>query len=628
LGSPGGLFSSGADVFVSWDVLEASGPLAATNWGSRVAKTYVLLPPDGALTQAELDRRLDKIAAERVPADWQFLNLDLESRPVSAVAALTAQNWFQGKWGGGTWVDVLSVLRIAAAVILAIASLNFLNLAMAHGTGRALDVSTRKVLGAKTRHIVRQDLLHTGLVVAVALVLAIAAVVPLAKLFAAPWSSALDVPWSEPWFIAFLGGTLCAATVAGGLYPAIIAARARRAAGSSVLGARDALARVRAVLVGLQFAAASGFVVGAIVLLMQRHELQHALVGRFVDQYVAVFVPQGEPGALEVLTNELNRGPGILGTTSMSPGPFVNAPRRFSRARDDSAPSVMIDFIYTSHDYFDVMQVPLVAGRVFSRERADDALPRSSQGWAERRGRPPGIVLDRAAARALGWPEPIAAVGELIYAPGGAAHEIVGIVEPALTSIRATNSTGTAYVLSSSPSSDRIVRVASDRVDAALEHIDKSLKSVFPAQPTNRVFFDQVFESYYETFELTNRVLAGLAVFALLISGIGLFGMVSYLADRRRREIGIRKVQGATPASILRLLLWDFSRPVVWANLAACPLVLIALDRYLSLFAERVAITPLPFVLALAATWLLACLAVGACAWRAAKLHPAEALRQ
>ena len=90
---PGGLLPSpaGADVFVSWDMLEAAGPLEAMNWGSRAVRTYVLLPRDGALTRLELVRRLATIAAERVPADWQFLEIDLESRPVSAVAAAASQ---------------------------------------------------------------------------------------------------------------------------------------------------------------------------------------------------------------------------------------------------------------------------------------------------------------------------------------------------------------------------------------------------------------------------------------------------------------------------------------------------------------------------------------------------------
>jgi putative ABC transport system permease protein len=171
------------------------------------------------------------------------------------------------------------------------------------------------------------------------------------------------------------------------------------------------------------------------------------------------------------------------------------------------------------------------------------------------------------------------------------------------------------------------VRIASDQVEAALAHIDGVVKSLSPGGST-RQFFDQLFEAAYWTFELTNRVLIGLAAFALLISGIGLFGMASYLADRRTREIGIRKVQGATPANVLGLLLWDFSKPVVWANVLAWPLVVIAVDRYLSLFAERVSITAVPFAFALATTWLIAGLAVASCAWRAAKLHPAEALRE
>jgi putative ABC transport system permease protein len=340
-------------------------------------------------------------------------------------------------------------------------------------------------------------------------------------------------------------------------------------------------------------------------------------VGRFSDQYIGVVT--GPDGA-GTFAAELQRGPGIKGVTSTSGTPFQNQQRRFTRTRDASSTPVTFDYIFAGDDYFAVMDMPLVAGRSFEPDRADASQPGEGQ------SRPRRLVLDRTAAGALGWPDPSGALGEVIYAPGGAPHEIVGIVERTPASVRANGASGTAYVLG--PSRYFIVRIAPDRLEAALAHIDETVKALFPGQVTpSKVFLDRFFEVAYSAFELTSRVLTGLAVFALAISGIGLFGMASYLANQRTREIGIRKVQGATPGGILRLLLWDFSKPVVWANLLAWPFVLIAIDRYLNLFAERVAITALPFVLALAATWLLACLAVGGCAWRAAKLHPAEALR-
>jgi putative ABC transport system permease protein len=365
------------------------------------------------------------------------------------------------------------------------------------------------------------------------------------------------------------------------------------------------------------------------VLLLQKSHLREALMGRLQDQYVAVFINAGQPIDPDVIGTELMRGRGIIGTTAKSGGLFDTQQRRFARTRDEASPRAMLDFVYTGHDYFAVMDMPLVVGRAFDRARADDVLPRGPE-WTAREARPPGIVLDAEAARALGWPEPAAAVGETIYAPGGGPHTIIGVVERAPLAVRDSGATGTAYVLAPWTVNIQIVRIASDRVDVALAHIDETMRALFPGRPPPaRRFFDQVFEEdAYATFELTNRVLTGLAGFALFISGIGLFGMASYIANRRTREIGIRKVQGATPASILRLLLWDFSKPVAWANLLAWPLVLIAIDRYLIVFAERVAITPLPFAVALATTWLLACLAIGGCAWRAAKLHPAEALRQ
>jgi putative ABC transport system permease protein len=620
----GGLFATGFDLLVSWDALE---PLPVMGWGGRAVTTYVLLPQDGTLSVDELDRRLAKIAADRVPTEMSFLNISLETRPVSAVAQMTAQIQFQGFYGGEEWIDILAALRFAAAVILAIACVNLMNLAFAQATSRAADIATRKVLGATTRQILGQDLLQTSFIVLLALVLALAAIGLLGRLVAGQWSPALDLPWTEPRFSVFLGGTLCTVTVAAGLYPAFVLSRAGRASAMHLGAASGALVRLRAVLVGLQFATASALVVGAVVLLMQRNALHQALVGRFDDQYVGVFLDQRRPVDPGVIAAELMRGPGIKGTTATTNVVFQNQSRRFRRAPDETSSGAMIDFIYTGDNYFDVMNVPLVAGRFFSGARADDVLPGNQEQWAARQGKGASIVLDRAAAGALGWREPTASVGETIYGPGNAPYEIIGIAERSPAAIRATGASGTSYVYAPAISQFRIVRIASDQVEAALAHIDGVVKSLSPGGST-RQFFDQLFEAAYWTFELTNRVLIGLAAFALLISGIGLFGMASYLADRRTREIGIRKVQGATPANVLGLLLWDFSKPVVWANVLAWPLVVIAVDRYLSLFAERVSITAVPFAFALATTWLIAGLAVASCAWRAAKLHPAEALRE
>jgi putative ABC transport system permease protein len=266
-----GLSSLGFEAFVSWDVQETLEPPQIMGWGGNAVKTYALLPADGSLTVGELDRRLANIVAERVPEDYKFLNVELEARPVSTVGAMALQKQFQGHWGASIWVDVLAALRAGAATILALACLNFVNLAIAQASGRTVDIGTRKVLGATTLQIVRQDLLQSSLVVLLALLIALAAIVPLGQLLAAPWSLSLELPWSQPQFFAFLGATLVGVTLAAGLYPAVVLSSARRAAALRIGPASDALAWVRGGLVGLQFTAASALVVAAIVLLLQRN---------------------------------------------------------------------------------------------------------------------------------------------------------------------------------------------------------------------------------------------------------------------------------------------------------------------------------------------------------------------
>ena len=119
-----------------------------------------------------------------------------------------------------------------------------------------------------------------------------------------------------------------------------------------------------------------------------------------------------------------------------------------------------------------------------------------------------------------------------------------------------------------------------------------------------------------------------LGAFAIAIAAVGLFGMASYMTSRRTREIGLRKTQGATSRQILELLLWDFSKPVLVANLVVWPFAFYAAERYLDNFAQRMTLGPWPFFVALLATLLVACLAVGSRVLRASRLRPTEALRE
>ena len=336
----------------------------------------------------------------------------------------------------------------------------------------------------------------------------------------------------------------------------------------------------------------------------------------------------------DALAAEIARSPAVRGVALTSRMPYTTGgplPQRYARSSEEQAPQQPLEEYYVGYDFFDVMDVPLLAGRVFSRDRADDVWPMSQDDFKARQAKPLAFILDRAAARALGWSDPAAAIGEIIYLNGRPLpqYEIVGVVESVPFSVRAQAAAGFAFgLLPASASGALLVRFAQSDTTEALAHLDSSINKLAPDRvPPRRLFFDELFENAYWTFRLAGRVLTGLALLALAIAGIGLFGMASYVTSRRTREIGLRKSQGASPSQIVRLLLWDFSKPVIVANVVAWPVAWYAAARYLDVFSERIALTPLPFIGALAGTLVLAWATVGAQAARAARVRPTEALR-
>jgi putative ABC transport system permease protein len=295
--------------------------------------------------------------------------------------------------------------------------------------------------------------------------------------------------------------------------------------------------------------------------------------------------------------------------------------------------------------FFSVFQVPLLAGRLLGNEHAGDLPPPAPPAGQDSSQPPPpparlpdsNIVIDRTFAKTFGFASPEAAVGQTVYRPASAlggtkepsAMHIVGVVEDRLFTFMNFNSmmgNGAFYTLR--PNTEvAVARVAKDDLTAGLAAIDAMWKALAPNVAVTRRFLDDVFNTSYEYYVRIGKLFAVLASMAFVISIAGLFAMATLVAARRRQEVGVRKALGARTSQIVALLLSGFGKPVVIANLVAWPAAFVAARIYLKPFLNPIPLTPLPFVGSLALMLAIACLAVGTQTWRAARLKPAEVLR-
>ena len=191
-----------------------------------------------------------------------------------------------------------------------------------------------------------------------------------------------------------------------------------------------------------------------------------------------------------------------------------------------------------------------------------------------------------------------------------------------------TSSTSKDFVYEvDSGSGYAIIKISKSDIPGTLARIKDVWERMAPAVAFRSRFLDQQFEIAFHLFGVLNSVFLGIAIFAIIIASLGLIGMATFIVGRRRQEIGIRKTLGANTNTVLRLLLWDFSKPVLIANLIAWPLAFFAAQSYLSLFTTRIGLSPLPFVLSFVITLVIAWAAVGVQAIRAARAKPARVLR-
>jgi putative ABC transport system permease protein len=625
------------EVLASWDVLDrllavARGPNAPPpreNWLDTCCVTYAVLPADGSLDEAQFRAGLADFASRHVPADQTGVaTVEFDAVPIRTLMVAGIDSLIFS--GNRVAVSITTLLLLLGGLVLVVAALNYANLATAQAAARAKEVGMRKAVGAARGQVMFQYVLEAGLLATAGLVVALLAIVLVAPVVRRYAEVDLALALSSPGFWAFLVGLVALVGLLAGAYPAFVLSRVRPVQALRSGKVRGGPRMLPALLGGAQFAAASFLLIAVIVMLNQNRELRQSGLGTDDDPLIVVtnvpFFTRVDP---EQFRNDLLRIPTIRSVTSVGAIPWSSeiGIATFRRTEDRSSSNELTYQNSIAHDFFATMQTPVLAGRLFDRDHGEDMFPQGDDP-----AQPRHIVVDRAFAEQLGFASPEAAVDQVIYMPSFEENgpvlpvRVIGVVENRPLHFLGLGATSNVYFLGGNQWYV-VARIAANNIPETRAAMEAAWDRQAPAIAISMRFMDALFDQNYLTFGRINAVFNGLALFALVISAIGLFGMAVHTTGRRRHEIGVRKTLGANARQIGAMLLRSFSKPIVIANLIAWPLAFVAVQAYLRVFLHRIPVTLTPFVVSLAITIAIAWVAVIGQTWRAARVPPSQVLR-
>jgi putative ABC transport system permease protein len=582
--------------------------------------TYLRLRPgsDPKATTAKFPAFMDKYAAKDLKAvgfdKRQFLiplrDIHLRSDVTNNVSTPASKTY-------------LYILGSIAIFTLIIACINFMNLATARSSKRSAEVGVRKVLGAVKSSLIGQFLGESILMSCIAFGLAWAITVLLLPAFGAMTDRtlSLSLPAHLPLLAGFLGLAIFAGLLAG-IYPAFYLSSFRPV---QVLKGKfqNSLAAVslRKGLVVFQFMISIALIISTVVINDQMRFLRSQDLG--FDKTGQIVVPLRSPAAQQLyssLKNEFSRNGQVMsiGAAAFYPGitnPYDNLLYPSGKSVLDGKRTRMnfVDF-----NYLRTMNIKPVAGRIFSEEFPADTNNR--------------IILNERAIKELGYASPQAAIGQTVYNDfqgKSTGQEIVGVVNDFHFEDLHLPITPYGFGLSRNSGNYNyiIVHARPGTMAPLLHSLEASWHKLDPNEPFEYSFVDEDFQKNYAADQRLSAMIRYFTIMAIVISCLGLFGLASFSAEQRIREIGIRKVLGASVTGIVLLLSKDFLKLVGIAILIASPLAWWVMHKWLQDFAYRTPITATVFLITFAGTLFITLFTISFQAIRAALANPVKSLK-
>ncbi len=584
--------------------------------------TYVMLP--AALDGSWLGSQIDSIYERLVP--------EPRKEVISGMFVTPLQNANLALWDS-MGMPVVKVIQLLSLLVLIVACVNYTNLATAQALGRSREVGMRKTMGATQSQLLTQFLVESLVIATIAMVIAIAILEVIVPLFnnVSGKVMVLDYMRTLPWLLA----TTALVGLLAGLYPAWLITRA-----SPIDALRD-LARkgkkgsaMRSVMIGVQFGISAFMLAIVAIVYMQNEKVEESsyIFPRSEIYGLNRIEVDSIRDRLDTLRYELEALPNVDSVAYSSQVPYeqTNSSTNVAAQPGDEAGKFQIQLLRMTPEFLSTYDIPLLAGRNLSRDIANDL-------YTYEESEVINVLVNELVLEQLGIASPEDAINQRLYAVG---EEVEGEDESLLREMVIVGVVPTQNIMglfnqekpwfyTYQPETFRVasIRITGGSMITTVAEIEDVWKRVIPEYPMQGRFLDEVFDDVYNILKFMNMALAGFALVALMLALIGLFGLAAFMAAQRTKEIGVRKVLGASSAQIARLLVWQFSKPVAWALLIALPLAYLGSSQYLNFFADRIE-SPIPILLAAGIiAVLLAWSTVAGHAIRIARSNPVLALR-
>lgn len=596
----------------------------ANDWLSNNVHIYVLVKP--GVTQAMLQGYVNDEVKKNVYAQLQqqlhATTKDIETggnhfrypvMPLTAIHLHSDKSYEIEANGNLSYVYIFSVI---AAFILLIACVNFMNLSTARSANRAKEVGIRKVAGSTKTNLIIQFLTESVLLSLFSLVLALLITAGLLSFF--NQLAGKQIPLSvllSSWLLPVSVLLVCVVGCLAGSYPAFYLSSFEPI---QVLKGKIAggfkRSWLRSSLVVFQFSISIVLIVGVIVIYNQLNYIRNKKIGFNREQVLVIHNAYALDNHIHTFKDGLT---GIAGVKSASisgslPTDMDNDQNGWFKdaSLDVKKVSVLTDFD-VDNDYIPTLGMEMVQGRNFSKDYLTDSS---------------ALIINEAAVQALGLKDPI---NTFMYRPwdnGPKQFHIIGVVKDFNFSSMHQKIGPAAMTLSDNWGAIT-VRFNAQNTQALLNDIQSRWKAAAPSQPFTYSFMDADFNNLYTADQQTGKLFISFAVFAIFIACLGLFGLVTYAAEQRTKEIGVRKVLGANTGGIVALLSKDFAKLVLIAAIIAFPVAWWAMSSWLQSFAYRISLSWWMFVAAGVAAITIALLTVSYRAIKAALANPVKSLR-